>query len=360
VRVTGSQNPQENGLFYTLGDQIGSTSVVADSSGNKVSETRYSPWGETRYSSGNTPTDRKYTGQREDAGIGLYYYNARWYDAKLGRFAQADTVLTGGVDGHDRYAYVKNSPMGYSDPTGHEGCGDIPFGYQARTNCSSKYNVTSGPFISNSPAEMIIALITFAGVTLDGVMTNWTLEYVQAVYDAVNDIGTRLLNVYPKLAGLSKMAAFKAVFTSVEITWGNGGQYESKTCTDAKIGMCTTALRQGEGGHINIKGAPSLWLSTYNFKLNIVHELGHVLWNEYSLVFGYEKAGGFSRDLLEPNTKPGLTMQQHPCPMNDCNSEAEIFGDMFIAWVYDAWNEPPVELVAMADDWMNHMLPFGS
>jgi RHS repeat-associated protein len=124
VRVTGSQNPQENGLFYTLGDQLGSTSVVTDSSGNKVGEMRYMPWGETRYEGSNISTSRKYTGQREDAGIELYYYNARWYDAGLGRFAQADLIVAGGIQGYDRYSYVKNSPVQNSDPSGHKGCTD--------------------------------------------------------------------------------------------------------------------------------------------------------------------------------------------------------------------------------------------
>ena len=52
----------------------------------------YSAWGETRYSFGATPTDRLYTGQYE-AEAGLYFYNARWYDNQLGRFAQADTIV---------------------------------------------------------------------------------------------------------------------------------------------------------------------------------------------------------------------------------------------------------------------------
>ncbi len=43
VRVTGSANPQENGLFYTVGDHLGSTSLVVDSAGNKASEKRYTP-----------------------------------------------------------------------------------------------------------------------------------------------------------------------------------------------------------------------------------------------------------------------------------------------------------------------------
>jgi hypothetical protein len=87
VRVTGSADPgqehsgagpQENGPFYTVGDHLSSTSLVVDSAGNKVSEirytpwgeTRYTPWGETRYQGGTPPTDYGYTGQREEAGIG--------------------------------------------------------------------------------------------------------------------------------------------------------------------------------------------------------------------------------------------------------------------------------------------------
>ena len=60
-------------------------------------------------------------------GFGLMFYNARWYDPALGRFAQADTIVPGGVQGLDRYAYVRNSPLIFTDPTGNkEYCGDDP------------------------------------------------------------------------------------------------------------------------------------------------------------------------------------------------------------------------------------------
>jgi RHS repeat-associated protein len=55
-------------------------------------------------------------------GFGLMFYNARWYDPALGRFAQADSIVPGGVQGLDRYAYVNNDPVRYTDPTGHLSC----------------------------------------------------------------------------------------------------------------------------------------------------------------------------------------------------------------------------------------------
>ena len=89
-------------------------------------ELRYLPFGETRYTSGQTPTSFRYTGQREDSTINLYWYNSRWYDSSLGRWAQPDTLIPspGNPMAWDRYAYVLNSPVVLVDPTGHSACID--------------------------------------------------------------------------------------------------------------------------------------------------------------------------------------------------------------------------------------------
>jgi hypothetical protein len=47
------------------------------------------------------------------------FYNARMDDSTLGRFTSADTIIPGGVQGLDRYAYGLNNPSRYTDPTGH-------------------------------------------------------------------------------------------------------------------------------------------------------------------------------------------------------------------------------------------------
>jgi len=118
-------------VYYLFGDHLGSTSVIADSSGNKVSEMRFKPWGELRYSwfdpgtLEGIPTDFTFTGQRDfSSGFGLMDYGARFYDAALGRFVQADTIIPGmGNPGSfDRYAYVLSNPLKYVDPSGHGAC----------------------------------------------------------------------------------------------------------------------------------------------------------------------------------------------------------------------------------------------
>jgi RHS repeat-associated protein len=66
-------------------------------------------------------TDRLYTGQRWEAGIGLYDYNARYYDPALGRFVQADTVVPSPQNSQslNRYLYTLGNPLKYVDPSGH-------------------------------------------------------------------------------------------------------------------------------------------------------------------------------------------------------------------------------------------------
>jgi hypothetical protein len=56
------------------------------------------------------------------------YYGARFYDSSLGRFTSADTIVPVGVQGLDRYAYVNNSPLKYTDPSGHCAMGDSDIG----------------------------------------------------------------------------------------------------------------------------------------------------------------------------------------------------------------------------------------
>ena len=109
-------------LNYLLGDHLGSTSLIIDSAGNKTNEQRYKAWGETRYTFGSEKTKYQYTGQFSyTSDFGLYFYNARWYDPSLGRFAQADILvpLAQGVQAWDRYAYTNNNPLRYTDPSGH-------------------------------------------------------------------------------------------------------------------------------------------------------------------------------------------------------------------------------------------------
>ena len=90
---------------------------------NNVNTQRYTPFGEVR-TNGNLTTDHTYTGQVFDQGTGLGFYNARYYDPATGRFITPDSIVPNPQDGQDynRYTYVRNNPIKYSDPSGHDYC----------------------------------------------------------------------------------------------------------------------------------------------------------------------------------------------------------------------------------------------
>ena len=103
--------------------------MVTDASGTILGTQRYYPFGETRLTTGTIYTDKLFTGQREmrrpepveGAGLGIYHYQARFYSSKLGRFLSADTIVPNYANpqGWNRFSYVTNNPLRYTDPTGH-------------------------------------------------------------------------------------------------------------------------------------------------------------------------------------------------------------------------------------------------
>ena len=118
-----------------LKDHLGSASVVTDASGTIVGEDRSYPYGETRFTTGTMYTDKLYTGQREMTGLGIYHYEARFYSQKLGRFLGPDSLVPDQFNPQylNRFSYVRNNPIRYTDPTGHMDAPDVGGGcYQCR------------------------------------------------------------------------------------------------------------------------------------------------------------------------------------------------------------------------------------
>jgi RHS repeat-associated protein len=130
-------------LSFLLGDHLGSSSVRTDSNGALSAQELYKAFGESRYAYGSLGTDYKFTGQRSETSLGIYFFQSRWFDPSLGRFLSPDSIIptqTQGTQAWDRYAFVNNNPVRYNDPTGHMACDEI----NANGTCYTEEDTTNG------------------------------------------------------------------------------------------------------------------------------------------------------------------------------------------------------------------------
>jgi RHS repeat-associated protein len=124
VKVEGDPVSDNNGLFFTYSDHLGSTSTIANADNEIISQARYLPFGGYRGTlPSQTITDRGYTGHKHNDNLGLIYMNARYYSPYINRFISADTIVPDPTNpqSFNRYSYVNNNPLKFVDPSGHFG-----------------------------------------------------------------------------------------------------------------------------------------------------------------------------------------------------------------------------------------------
>ena len=109
-------------LHWVGADHLGGTIRVLNDSFTALDGMRYKPYGEDRDTGNALVTDRKFTGQTEDEAAGLYWYASRAYDPAIGRFVSPDPIVPepGNPQALNRYSYVYNNPLRYTDPSGHD------------------------------------------------------------------------------------------------------------------------------------------------------------------------------------------------------------------------------------------------
>lgn len=212
-------------------------------------------------------TDIKYTSHErdsEDEPYGLDYMHARYYDPSLGRFLSIDPVAgkAASPQSWNRYAYARNSPMAYVDPTGED--------------------VVLTGTDERAKAEL-------AGIQ-DSLMN---ADAASRLYITTGDEGQRLLGIrgdvdeFARLTGWNGPAKTiaEAVRANANIYFYLGAmQYNSGPNAPAYTQAVNLALEKDESSHhsyvaINPAGLPlrTRGGSYENLSSVIQHELGHAI-----------------------------------------------------------------------------------
>src|SRR5690606_22643331 len=116
-------------MYYTYTDHLGSIVTVTDDAGDIVAEQSFDAWGNYRNPSNwlniNVPANpswlyRGYTGHEHLPEFGLINMNGRMYDPIVGRMLSPDNYVQSpfSTQSYNRYSYVWNNPLKYTDPDG--------------------------------------------------------------------------------------------------------------------------------------------------------------------------------------------------------------------------------------------------
>ena len=114
--------------YYPATTLNGDVVAIYDHNGTCLVEYEYDAWGNCTIKKDLTDFNLakvnpiRYRGYYYDRETGFYLTGTRYYDPEIGRFINADSVISGtgeSVQGYNLFAYCFNNPVNMSDPSGN-------------------------------------------------------------------------------------------------------------------------------------------------------------------------------------------------------------------------------------------------
>jgi len=239
--------------LYWHKDGQGSLQAITNQSGQLIEDLFYDPWGKRRNALDGSPIadnttisttlDRGYTGHEHIDLFSLINMNGRIQDPVLGRFISPDPVIQspGNLQNMNRYAYVFNNPLSYSDPSGF-------------TAVLGRTHANTAP---GYDASRITAEGTYTNLRIRGTNTSGEQVDISGTIIATNNIGWQT-NETAGLLGLDRgdWAAIAAVAATIAVSALTSGM--GAVAAGAIAGFVSaatsTAIMGGSLGDIFLSG----------------------------------------------------------------------------------------------------------
>jgi len=239
TNLVGRKDPDGSKYFYHP-DHLGSTNIVTDQYGSTVEETEYTPFGETIQGG---ESRYLFTGQEKDKETDLMYYGARYYSPYFKRFTQPDTIISDIYDPQslNRYSYVRNNPLKYTDPSGHFVLSATAFTILtivattvAATAAGYAFGYTAGTVI-DSGAQVV-----------QNFQSQETGTFTEKTSAAFNDINWNQAHGTGKGVGTASAVAFGTQGLLDSVSLNAGGLFNTKPKTDFYVTQKGTAVHNSD------------------------------------------------------------------------------------------------------------------
>jgi RHS repeat-associated protein len=238
-------------LQFNHFDHLGSITAVSDEighvagrawggpSGEGMGAMGYDTWGARRNPDGrpalpgtqfrSSAGRREFTGHEAINNVGVINMNGRLYDPALGRFLAADPTVQspGDLQNYNRYSYVLNNPLRYTDPTGYHveftenQTKAIQWGVAILgTVCTIATDGICAPFALALNIGINAALMLNAGAPFSQILVAGIASVV--VYGISQGIGVAAAGVGP--FGQIVVGAYSGMYSTIVSTMIMGGE----------------------------------------------------------------------------------------------------------------------------------------
>ncbi len=335
---------------YFVADHLGSTNKLVDPYGAPLTGERqlYMPWGESR-SSSLSLTRYQYTGQAWDSSVGLYYYQARWYDNYLNLWTSPDTDVPDPCQPWEwnLYTYSRNNPILFTDPSGFLPL--LMFERDERELVRGRKVIKANYWNNQEKIAAERAAFDVGLALAKTINANNDLLYA-AIGLKIDDCA--LPPIKPVSANLAFQLVYKGPVTFKHVPIWSGSE----------VDRGSFAQTQGR----NLVNVFKDYTENYAVEHPgwVIHELGHAFEQALSPGKPWNSPGntGLSIDLLTRASKDindsyaGFAGGFGSWQYSKQTTRGEIFVDMFLGWVYDTWAiDPQGHLTQMAQSRADHM-----
>jgi RHS repeat-associated protein len=247
-------------VFYYLSDHLDTSRVIAQSNGTVCYDADFDPFGTEDVFTNTCPQGYKFNGKERDAETGNDDFGARSYVSGFGRFLSPDWSSIpapvpyadlGNPQSLNQYAFVKDNPVGFSDPSGHLAEGQIgsngigmnivPRMRGGGDACALELNCSSSVAVGFE--------LTFTdGSVMDFSTSGQALMYIAQTQAAQNQQSFNPTVTYDKNLSAKDMGTAKAVVEAgigiINSTWSQLTDEEKSTIKNIKsIDVSTSATR---------------------------------------------------------------------------------------------------------------------
>ena len=203
---------------------------------NLLEKRHFDPWGnitgiqdgQNNDVAGLTVLDRGYTGHEHLQGVELIHMNGRLYDARLHRFLAPDNYVQDpyNTQNFNRYGYVYNNPLMYTDPSGEV---FVPILIGAAV-AAATYTVT--------------ALTADVPFTAGGLAKNILIGSVSAAATfGISQATSGITQLVPKVAVRAVVqGGFQGTMTGI-----TGGNFWQGAASGAIASLATSVIEEGIG-----------------------------------------------------------------------------------------------------------------